>query len=256
MKCTNRIKICKTLVATLFILNQQSVEASWCNGSQYMLFEMPLSKRLIQASEAIQQASTNLTVQSAQLKLDYENQNIQTLQQIERQINLLSQQTIGLCELSEDAEYPLNTSSVVFNNDAELRARLLLNLGLLTAQQEARQEILQQQKQLKALSSTLQTRQNTLAVLHNEWNLKRSVMRPVTAQQFIQSACLAVTDSDDLLDQVQSITHNQLVAEKINLQRNSPISEQRLAEFMDNCELDPSNTGWANQLMNKLKGWF
>lgn len=236
---------------------QQSALASWCNGNRYLLFNMPLSDRLSQATDAVRQASTDLTEQTVRLKLDFETHNAIIQQQINTQTQQLSLQTITLCEAGQEGEFPLHSQYLVLQNKAQLNARLRLNLGLLAAQQHAQQVIVEQRQHMQELAVDLQTRHNTLAVLLAELSNTTSTMQPHAAQQFVQSACLAVTESDDVLDKIELLNRHELLAENIEVQQKSPVSDKQLAEFMEHCDLDPNaNKGLFGKLFNKLTSWL
>ncbi|MCH9698997.1 MAG: hypothetical protein K0U68_12920 [Gammaproteobacteria bacterium] len=246
-----------SLVFGLIMLFQQSAFSSWCNGNRYLLFDMPLSDRLTHAADAVRQASADIAEQTKRLNLDFETHNAVIQQQINTQTQQLGLQTIALCEAGQEQEFPLHLQHLVLQTKAELSTRLRLNLGLLAAQQKAQQAIVEQRQQLQKLAVTLQARHNSLAVLLAELNNNASTLQPPAAQQFVQSACLAVTESDDLLDQIELLNGHELLAETIHAQQESPVSDKQLTDFMQHCQLDPSaNKGMFSRLFNKLSNWL
>lgn len=251
-------KLVKTSIAMIvMMLLQQPAEASWCNGNRYLLFNMPLSDRLNQAADAVRQANNELAEQTIRLKLDFETHNASVQQQINSQTQQLSLQTITLCEAGQEHEFPLHLQNLVMQNKAELSARLRLNLGLLTAQQKAQQAIQKQRQHLQDLAVILHARHNTLAVLMAELDNSGNVLQPPAAQQFVQSACLAVTESDDVLDQIELLNRHELLAENIKVQQQAPVSDKQLALFMEDCDLDPTaNQGVIGRLFSKLSSWL
>lgn len=245
------------VVITLMLLFHQAAVANWCNGSRYLLFEMPLSERLNQASKAVRQTSAALAEQATRLKLDFETHNTVIQQQMNSQRQQLGIQTVALCEAGKDDEFPLQAQHFVLQSKMELNERLRLNLGLLAAQQKAQQTMYEQRQQLQQLAVILQARHNTLAVLLAEMHGNTTALQAPAAQHFVQSACLAVTESDDVLDQIELLNRHQLLAENIEAQQGTPISDQQLAQFMDHCEIDPSaNNGLFGRLFNSLTDWL
>jgi len=255
----------KTSAVALVIAasGNQPAAAGWCEGSKYFLMDMSMSERVEKAGDALQDAMRRLSAKAGKLKLDMQTEAERTRQELERQYADLTTETEELCQNGKQGSYPVRYHNIELQNASELRARLRLNLDLLQAQRAAATETASQKDKMQKLAVAMLHKHSTLSVLLKQLEAESGMnASPRFASQFVQSACIAVNESEQLLKKARLRGVDELLAEKILQRSTDHATEEELDNFMKSCRVEDIETKvsvgrkWLDKMVRKVNGWF
>ena len=253
----------KCSVGMFCLVLSQSVSADWCSGSHFFIMNMPLSERVEEAGDALLEAMDILTDKARLLKLDMQTEAENTREELSRLYSNLSEQTVALCEQLKEQDFPANFQNTRLVNHAEVSARLKLNLELLQAQKSAYAEANNQLEKMDVLAGQMEEKAAMLSILLRQTESQSSVKtKPASADQFVQSACLAMNRSKVLLQQAHLLDRDALLAESIVQISAQGIDSPQWNNFKGHCQVAPLNDKfvghryWLGDMVHKINDWF
>lgn len=217
------------------------VAGSWCSGKEYGFSEMKISDRIETGSSELSEQIAELNGIAKQMTYDIEFNIDDKIKQSRNSSRQISEDTKKLCNGVKDSGFnEQEYGAIKLRDKNEILAQIRISLSGLKSSKTVVVKLAQYKVEFNRLNQRILDKANELAVLKKGFdNLKdprSSNKSPVYFESTIRNACVAISESEELLMTYDNKSTSQLFRNASQNNQTSSISNSEIEKYMDTCE--------------------